>query len=186
MPCYRDSRAAANSRTRRARQRLTSPVLAARDTLTRAPSPPPGGGGPRPPGGPRREPFDLKSSSAARIWFTFRSPIGLSTVASSFMAASRCSGVICSRLIPPRGTNPVGRLDQRALCAASSNVYRTFLRCSTLSEDRNAFAARTISSAGGLCCAASAIPANEPIETPGLILASVKKEGAAAVILPGQ
>ncbi len=61
------------------------------------------------------------------------------------MAASRCAGLICLRLIPPRGTNPVGKFDHRARCFASSKAYWTFCRWSGLSVARNLLAALTIS-----------------------------------------
>src|SRR5581483_8620540 len=97
--------------------------------------PAPGGGGPPfpncgrpplprggpPPRGPLFDPFALKSSSARRIWFTFSKPIGLRTIAIKSIAAACCVALICFKLIPPRGTNPVGKFDQRLRCSSSSN-----------------------------------------------------------------
>src|SRR5271156_376369 len=122
---------------------------------------PPGRPGGGPGGGPAlpRGPFPLggrlpllpgpvsvvvRTSSPSMVCTTFSYPFRLRALATRFIAAVRCAGVISFKAMPPRGTNPVGRFDQRALCCWSSKAYITLRRCSASSEARNAFAADTI------------------------------------------
>src|SRR5271155_3308108 len=85
--------------------------------------PPPGGGPPLPGGGPPpprggpllpRPPLVassfFKTSSPSMISSTFSRPLRLSAAETRAIAAERCAGVISFRLMPPRGTNPVGEI----------------------------------------------------------------------------
>jgi hypothetical protein len=68
-------------------------------------------------------------------------------------------GFISLRLIPPRGTKPVGKLDHRARCCSSLKAKRTLCRCFSLSVKRNVFAARTIRAVA--VCAVAAVTDNQ-------------------------
>src|SRR5882757_5852280 len=86
----------------------------------------------------------VRTSSPSMICWTFSYPFLLRALATKFIAAARCAGVMSFNAMPPRGTKLVGRFDQRALCCLSSNAYITLRRCPASSEARNAFAADTI------------------------------------------
>ena len=77
------------------------------------------------------------------------------------------SGIHFLEADPPRGTKPVGKLDQRARCCSSSKEKRTVCRCFSVSVERKVFAARTMRAVA--VCAETVITDNQIAATAAMV-----------------